>query len=147
MKKRCIPTIYVFIMIPTFILWCVANMTYVEHIFFFTSALYFSIDQRKCLYMYEGDLTWFKMYTESNCYLDCWWRKAVDVCGCTPWHVPSIEDIPTCFSLGNLCFQSIVKKYQKEDATAGLGKLCTHDSVIELHQLGNIFIQCHGQRK
>jgi len=83
-----------------------------------------SVEQRKCLYPDEGELHWFDYYTESNCYLDCWWNKAYDVCGCVPWHIPALHGAPTCYSLGNLCFQTIVKKYQSEENANELGCKC-----------------------
>ena len=52
----------------------------------------------------------FDFYTESNCKLECAWNKSLEVCGCKPWHVPSDDNTQTCFILGNVCFEQIMKK-------------------------------------
>ena len=72
-----------------------------------------SISTRKCLLPTEGDLKLFDYYTQSNCQLECLWTKAYEICGCKPWHVPTLNGEKTCFYLGNICFQNVVRKYQK----------------------------------
>ena len=59
------------------------------------------IDQglRKCRFPDEGELELFDFYTESNCELECAWKKAEELCGCRPWYVPS-KGSKTCFVFG-----------------------------------------------
>lgn len=34
----------------------------------------------------EARLDLFPAYSESNCRLECVWKKAADQCGCVPWY-------------------------------------------------------------
>ena len=67
-------------------------------------------DTRKCKFPDEGHSELFEYYTESNCKLDCAWKKAEEICGCKPWFVPAENGTETCFVLGNVCFQEIMEK-------------------------------------
>ena len=84
-------------------------------------------DLRKCFFPDEGNLELFDYYTESNCQLECAWRKAHDVCGCKPWHVPAKDGTQMCFVLGNLCFDQIMTKI--EDGLIDLECDCEKDCV------------------
>ena len=73
-----------------------------------------SVSKRKCLYPGEKELKWFPSYSESNCFLECAWGNAAEVCGCVPWHLKSrFKDMDMCERFGNKCFnQAIQNRYQ-----------------------------------
>ena len=70
---------------------------------------------RKCRFPEEGNLKLFDYYTESNCKVECAWSKAEEICGCKPWHVPAADGSKTCFVLGNVCFNQIMRKIKDEE--------------------------------
>ena len=72
-----------------------------------------SRELRDCNFPDEGDSKLIGHYTQSNCELECAWAKAEKHCGCRPWYVPSLDHFETCFILGNLCFDQIMKKIEK----------------------------------
>ena len=69
---------------------------------------------RKCYFPDEGDLELFDYYSENNCKLECAWNKAKQICGCKPWHVPSLPGDEMCFILGQVCFDQIMKKIEED---------------------------------
>ena len=69
---------------------------------------------RDCRFPDEGNSDLFVHYTKSNCELECAWNKAEEHCGCRPWYIPSLDSAKTCFVLGNLCFDHIMKKIEKK---------------------------------
>ena len=88
---------------------------------------------RKCCFPDEGKLELFDYYTEANCKLECSWKRAGEVCGCSPWYVPATDGTQTCFILGNICFDQTMKEIQ-----AGKIKLkcdCDEDCVISRYTL------------
>ena len=89
----------------------------------------------------------FDFYTHSNCHLECAWRykcifeaiifshgdpivfrRAEEVCGCKPWHIPAIDGTQTCFILGNICFDQIMSKI--ETGKMDLSCDCEPDCVV-----------------
>ena len=55
-------------------------------------------------------------------------RKAEEVCGCKPWHIPAIDGTETCFILGNICFDQIMNKI--ETGKMELSCDCEPDCVV-----------------
>ena len=47
-------------------------------------------EARDCYFPDEGDLEFYKMYTFSNCRLECAIKKAEDIYNCVPWHLPRV---------------------------------------------------------
>ena len=88
---------------------------------------------RKCRFPDEGNLKLFEFYTESNCKLECSWNKSMEICGCKPWHVPSDDNTETCFILGNVCFQQIMKKI--ETGEVELDCDCSEDCVYSRYTM------------
>ena len=75
----------------------------------------------------------FDYYTESNCKLECAWKKAEEICGCKPWHVPAEDGSSTCFVLGNVCFDQIMRKIHAEDIKLNCG--CDQDCVYSRYTI------------
>ena len=75
----------------------------------------------------------FDYYTESNCKLECAWKKAEEICGCKPWHVPAGDGSSTCFVLGNVCFDQIMRKIHAEDIKLNCG--CDQDCVYSRYTI------------
>ena len=55
-------------------------------------------------------------------------RRAEEVCGCKPWHIPATEGTQTCFILGNICFDQIMSKI--ETGKMELSCDCEPDCVV-----------------
>ncbi len=81
-----------------------------------------SPSRRSCLYPdethYHADRrpsSFFPRYSESNCVLECSWRRAADRCRCLPWYlfhsalVSSAAGAALCELHGNACFQEVVE--------------------------------------
>ena len=75
----------------------------------------------------------FDYYTKANCELECAWKKAEEVCGCKPWHVPAEDGVKTCFILGNVCFDQIMNKIEKKKMK--LDCLCQDDCSYSKYTL------------
>ena len=73
------------------------------------------IKLRKCLFPDEGSLELFDYYTESNCKMECAWKKAKEICGCKPWYIPALDGEEMCFVLGNVCFDQIMNKIETKE--------------------------------
>ena len=59
-------------------------------------------EKRNCLFPEENErLNFFKMYSRSNCLVECYWAKARQMCNCTPWYHPSVDGYDLC-SLGRM---------------------------------------------
>ena len=75
-----------------------------------------SLSKRKCFYPDEdgAPVSYFPTYSESNCFLECSWERAKNLCGCSPWYLLSLfKGSSLCERLGNWCFkEAIEKRYQ-----------------------------------
>ena len=91
-------------------------------------------DLRKCKFPDEGELELFSHYTKSNCELECAWKKAEEICGCRPWHVPSLGTSKTCFIFGISCFDQVMKKIEKDKMK--ISCQCSDDCVYNLYAIG-----------
>ncbi len=70
-------------------------------------------EDRNCTLPNENSkLRYMRMYTKSACEYECALVKAAKKCLCIPWNLPrlSLDELPFCDMLGNLCFSTIVKK-------------------------------------
>ena len=88
---------------------------------------------RKCYFPDEGGLELFDYYTQSNCLLECSWRRAEAVCGCRPWYVPAVDGAEVCFVLGNLCFDQIMTKI--DDGLIDVECECEKDCVTQRYTM------------
>lgn len=65
--------------------------------------------RRNCHFPDEVPMHYFPEYSESNCILECYWRKAAGRCGCVPWFVKkAFPESPLCDVFGNICFKHMV---------------------------------------
>ena len=70
-----------------------------------------SIQQRQCYFSYEKTLDFFPHYSESNCVLECSWKKAASNCSCVPWFLTSLfPGIQVCHKFQNR-FANILKDF------------------------------------
>ena len=96
----------------------------------------------------------FDYYTKANCELECAWKKAEEVCGCKPWHVPAEDGVKTCFIVGNVCFDQIMNKIQRsevktdcdceDDCTNSRYTLSLEDKIISERTSTNVFFKAPG---
>ena len=49
-------------------------------------------DKRHCYFQSEKSLTLFSGYSFSNCILECYLERALEISGCIPWYFPRDED-------------------------------------------------------
>lgn len=62
----------------------------VPHVLFLTKGFAaIPVNKRKCLDFEEKSLKFFKLYTRTNCYLECLTNYTLSVCGCVKFHMPS----------------------------------------------------------
>ena len=88
---------------------------------------------RKCFFPDEGNLNRFAYYTQSNCKLECAWKKAEEICGCTPWYIPAVDDSQMCFILGNLCFDQIIRNVEQGEIV--LNCSCEKDCIRQRYTM------------
>ncbi len=65
--------------------------------------------KRNCLFADEVELRMFPTYSEANCFLECAWEHAADICECAPWFL--LDKFPAtamCELYGNRCFRNII---------------------------------------
>lgn len=53
----------------------------------------YSIDKRQCYFLGERYLSFFKIYTQENCKLECLTNHTFVRCGCVSYYMPSKEII------------------------------------------------------
>ena len=102
---------------------------------------------RECRFPDEGESELFSHYTKANCELECAWSRAEEQCGCRPWYVPSLDSAQTCFVLGNLCFDQIMKKIEKKKITTNCE--CSEDcsyNQFSISQQENIIFERSAPR-
>ena len=75
----------------------------------------------------------FDYYTKSNCELECAWTKAAEICGCKPWHIPTMDGEETCFIIGNVCFDQIMNKIHSKKMN--LTCECEEDCIYSRYTL------------
>ena len=90
-------------------------------------------DTRRCFFPDEGELQLFDYYTESNCKLECQWKKAEEVCGCKPWYIPAENGTTLCFILGNVCFQETMEKISRGEVNVSCD--CAEDCVYSRYTI------------
>lgn len=56
----------------------------------------YNIKTRQCFFKEEKKLKLFKMYTRSNCELECIAETTKTNCSCTPFYVPQMKDDKVC---------------------------------------------------
>lgn len=44
--------------------------------------------ERKCFFQSEPKLKYFKIYTQTNCFVECGWNKTLNECGCASIRMP-----------------------------------------------------------
>lgn len=82
-----------------------------EYIFFF---LFLNHKRRGCYFNSERQLQFFKIYTETNCWLECLTNFTLFYCGCTFYYMPRFNDTPLC-GMGSIdCFYSAKADLQLE---------------------------------
>nr|CAD7206001.1 unnamed protein product [Timema douglasi] len=65
---------------------------------------------RQCFFSHEKHLLYFNVYTQGNCEMECLINITREVCGCTAFYVPSLDDVPVCGSGNLMCFSLLAGK-------------------------------------
>ncbi len=67
------------------------------------------------------------MYSESNCILECSWKRAAKDCGCVPWYLAKdhFPTSPLCSLEENACFSQLVADRYK--VSGECEESCLHD--------------------
>jgi len=68
-------------------------------------------ENRKCHYVYEKPLKYFKSYTKLNCELECMTNYTYKTCGCVAFWMPKTSDIKVCKFKDIKCFKHIFYKW------------------------------------
>ncbi|KAJ9599443.1 hypothetical protein L9F63_010058, partial [Diploptera punctata] len=58
----------------------------------------YSPHRRQCYFPSERQLRFFKVYTQSNCALECLTNFTMHLCNCVAFHMPRNENMPICGS-------------------------------------------------
>lgn len=94
-----------------------------EYKFFFKTAMIlvdeelekYSIEQRLCIYRHENrGLKLAPHYSQQNCIFECKLAKVVEVCGCLPWYIDTVDQIPVCNLFGNKCYEQATIKSNED---------------------------------
>lgn len=64
----------------------------------------YSPDKRQCYFDGEKPLKFFKMYTQSNCELECLTEYTKSMCGCVKFSMPHSNDTRVCFYDDRYCY-------------------------------------------
>jgi len=57
---------------------------------------YYSPNRRQCFFNSERYLRYFKVYTQTNCQVECLANYTLEQCGCVKFSMPRAEGIPIC---------------------------------------------------
>ena len=109
----------------------------------------FPPEHRRCLYVNEKRLKFFKAYTQLNCELECMANYTYEICGCAPFWMPKTNDMKVCKFKDIKCFKHIFYKwsksyYEKEqnkhdfpDFPCGCFPTCTKIDYFIINEFGN----------
>lgn len=71
-------------------------------------------NRRGCFYSNERYLKYFKIYTETNCWMECLTNFTLNTCGCTMFYMPHYNTTPIC-GLGSVaCYSIALEKVRYE---------------------------------
>ncbi|XP_026472958.1 pickpocket protein 28 isoform X2 [Ctenocephalides felis] len=65
---------------------------------------YYSAHRRQCYFPLERKLRFYKVYTQSNCELECLANFTLQKCGCVEFSMPRTSDMQVCGSGSTECF-------------------------------------------
>lgn len=68
---------------------------------------------RGCYFNFERNLTFFKHYTQQNCYMDCVTSELIKHCNCSTFYLPRFEYIDVCTLQNNSCVKAIYTQLQR----------------------------------
>jgi len=92
---------------------------------------------RKCYFPHENldSVSLFNYYSQESCKMECMLNLAQDICGCTPWDYPYVENYYTsyslCDSLGYFCYVTVMNNASHEENTCH----CFPDCEVVTHQV------------
>ncbi|KAK9883354.1 hypothetical protein WA026_001529 [Henosepilachna vigintioctopunctata] len=88
----------------------------------------YEANKRNCYFGTERKLKYFRVYTQSNCNLECWTNYTIQECGCTHFYMPRDANTSICPLDHRQCLQtasetfavsSFPTKYHKEKKSKG----------------------------
>ena len=95
-----------------------------------------SVEQRNCEFWDEnGSLDLFKIYSQSNCLMECKHKAAAVFCDCIPLSFPQSDKNPRklCDYYGNYCYQNMITIFSNMTNCS-----CPHDCAAEKYSLSVI---------
>lgn len=75
----------------------------------------FNPEQRKCYFDGERDLKFFKIYTQSNCQLECLSNFTLKTCDCVIFSMPRNANITVCDTTKIDCFIEAKEKFSNHE--------------------------------
>jgi len=70
----------------------------------------YSPQQRSCYFSDEKKLHFFKVYTRSHCYLECFTNHVLEKCGCVAFHMPRNSSTAICDLDDGICLHNCIYK-------------------------------------
>ncbi|XP_044758989.1 pickpocket protein 28-like [Coccinella septempunctata] len=71
--------------------------------------------KRNCFFGKERKLRYFKLYTQSNCNLECWTNYTIQECGCVHFYMPRDARTSICPISKRSCLQTAAETYAVSD--------------------------------
>ncbi|KAL3273921.1 hypothetical protein HHI36_015347 [Cryptolaemus montrouzieri] len=78
--------------------------------------------ERNCYYGTERKLKFFKLYTQSNCNLECWTNYTIQYCGCSHFYMPRDANTSICSLNKRFCLEEARVNYPLSILTERLKK-------------------------
>ena len=88
--------------------------------------------KRNCYFPDEGNLTLYKVYTFSNCMLECSKKNAESILGCVPWYLPRSHNSTMCDPWSARIFSTMMGDIDKHQCDHCLPN-CQHDKISVKH--------------
>ena len=62
-------------------------------------------EKKTCFFPEEKPLSFFKLYSQDNCLLECKLKKVTKKCQCMPWYLKQ-HGLEICTNQGNKCLET-----------------------------------------
>ncbi|KAL0821734.1 hypothetical protein ABMA28_005159 [Loxostege sticticalis] len=95
-------------------------------------------ERRKCYFPYERYLRYFKIYTQSNCEMECLSNFTYAKCGCVHFGLPHAPDMKVCNTGKVACMKATQNELVLADIASGLNIQDTlNDTVLQARKVAN----------
>ncbi|KAI8424662.1 hypothetical protein MSG28_003089 [Choristoneura fumiferana] len=79
----------------------------------------YEYEQRQCYFPEDHPLDYFKIYTPSNCRLECLSKYTYKKCGCVRFHMPHNNSFELCPAMKRACVREAIGAPVRVDASLG----------------------------